>query len=87
MAQVRLDRDVESALRAVVASDGGSVAQHANRVLRAALDLTAADPGRSGPASVSAPSLTGQNRCQHPVTRRIGNRCGACGAELARGRR
>lgn len=39
MAQVRLDADVEAALRAVSEAEGGSLAHHANARLRRALGL------------------------------------------------
>jgi hypothetical protein len=63
MAQVRLDDDVEAALRALADKDGGSLAHHANAGLRRSLGLPTVrvtrtvEPGRPfTEASVAAPT-------------------------------
>lgn len=89
MSQIRLDVDVEDALRAILATDGGSLAVAANRVLRRSLGLTAGSPRIPvvpGKATIVA-SRGRRTRCAHPLARREpGNRCGACGANLPTGR-
>lgn len=83
--QVRLDEDVAAAVGRAAERSGRSHSQEANWWLRKALGLGAAQPPAGirqagASASVAAPSAP----CRHPVNRRIGNRCAACGATLGR---
>lgn len=96
MATVRVADDVNVALKAMAAADpaGRSVTQIVDDVLRhhVGLATTGPDPAPAARARASVgrpraraaraprdPALAGQ-KCPHPVGRRIGNMCMACGA-------
>lgn len=96
MTQVRLEADVADALRTLAPDAGCSVAQLANRRLRTALGLdrpksapserrtsTVRQPGHS--TTMDRSLITSgfhETRCPHPLSRRIGNQCAACGATV-----
>lgn len=96
MTQVRLEADVADALRTLAPDAGCSVAQLANRRLRTALGLdrpttapserrhisTVRMPGRSTIDTRSTITRGTTVRCAHPISRRIGNMCAQCGAEV-----
>lgn len=69
MAQIRLDNDLEDRLRELLESEGGSLAQLANRLIRARLDDLEEPPPAPAPRQASIqrarariPSRTGQLR-------------------------
>jgi hypothetical protein len=83
--QVRLDDDVIGALDAIVERTGASLSGAANAQLRRALNMvpknsTVPPSLTSGAASLHAPDT--RRGCRHPVGRRIGNHCAACGTQL-----
>lgn len=83
--QVRLDDDVAAALGRAADRSGRSASQEANWWLRKALGLAAAGNRQPATAATASASVSApQAPCRHPINRRIGNRCGACGATLGR---
>jgi hypothetical protein len=98
--QVRLDPDVQAALERDVERKGGSLSSAANQRLRAGLGLAAGGRKPRGRASERAATGAQQttiasaagrrtanatpSTCPHPVARRIGERCGACGSAIPR---
>lgn len=92
--QVRLDDDIAAELDRRAAADGRTVPDLANRALRAALGLhESAQVSASAPredaerpvqrASIGRSRATkGAGPCPHPVSRRHGSLCMACGTIL-----
>lgn len=91
---VRIEHDVNDALKAQAARPGEtrSVTQLADHHLRHGLGLAttpAGDQPRARPARVSSPRArrtsggpTPPGKCSHPIGRRIGDHCAACGAKV-----
>lgn len=81
--QVRLDDDVTAELERRAATDGGSVALHANRELRSRLGLHRDETDVDRPvqrASIGrSRAMAGPGSCPHPQTARRGLLCTACG--------
>lgn len=83
--QVRLDDDVAAALARAADRSGRSASQEANWWLRKALGLGAQPAtGNRVPGTATASVAAAAPPCRHPVNRRIGNRCAACGATFGR---
>lgn len=81
--QVRLDPEIAAALEAIAESEGGSVAQHANRKLRGALGIRRDEVDVDRPvqrASIGRSTATRRpGSCPHPPALRRGAICTACG--------
>lgn len=87
--QVRLDPDVQAALERDTARKGGSLSSAANRALRRGLGLRHTDRPEAEPRPATVTGARGRaagqrtaGPCRHPVNRRIGEHCAACGAKL-----
>lgn len=83
---LRVAPDLYAALAKAAKGAGVSATKLADQLLRDALDL----PGGNEPARVAArtPSTRGPSptTCNHPVSRRIGAGCAACGNPKAHAR-
>lgn len=81
--QIRLDDDVADELETLAGRDGGSVALHGNRMLCQALGLRRDETEVDRPvqrASIGRSRATARpGSCPHPVGRRRGAICLACG--------
>lgn len=82
--QVRLDPDVEADVEQL-AAEAGSLSKATNMLVREALDARTGKPARatSTPGTKRARvSHAARSTCPHPINRRIGDRCGWCGATV-----
>lgn len=81
---VRYDDDLHARIRAAAEERGETIAEWCARVAESALSGARASvtvpsqrartPRRAGPEATSA--------CPHPISVRIGNRCGRCGTSV-----
>lgn len=82
MAQVRLADDVVAKLQPLADEAGHSLAAEANRQLRRALGLGTSSQVVT--ARVPSKARAARSRCRHPLYRRVGAFCAACGEKITR---
>lgn len=88
MATVRVDDDLNEALKAAAVKANLSVTKYVNAALRRDLTGPPRRPAPDVPPSVRPKVIRGGRReaptekCPHPPGRRLGNQCAACGAVM-----